>query len=94
VLKEHFTITLETREITYKGWNWGVTDFQGMSPYPGTLSAFHPNEFSGQDLVFVVSDKTALELSLTDVANSNIAGKTEVSLEFTPSSHEGFQSDG
>jgi structure-specific recognition protein 1 len=33
-----------------------------------------------------VSDKTALELSLADVANSNIAGKTEVSLEFTPSS--------
>ena len=35
--------------------------------------------------MFNVSDKTALELSLADVANSNIAGKTEVSLEFTPS---------
>jgi len=33
-----------------------------------------------------VADKTAFELSLADVANSNIAGKTEVSLEFTPAS--------
>lgn len=33
-----------------------------------------------------MADKTAFELSLADVANSNIAGKTEVSLEFTPAS--------
>ncbi|CAA7262281.1 unnamed protein product [Cyclocybe aegerita] len=66
VLKTHFAITLETREGAFKGWNWGVTDFQG------------------QELAFIVSDKTAFELSLADVANSNIAGKTEVSLEFTP----------
>ncbi len=34
----------------------------------------------------MVSDKIAFEVSLADVANSNIAGKTEVSLEFTPAS--------
>ncbi|KAF9529871.1 structure-specific recognition protein-domain-containing protein [Crepidotus variabilis] len=68
VLKEHFGITLETRENTFKGWNWGVTDFQG------------------QELAFNVSDRTVFELALGDVANSNIAGKTEVSLEFTPGS--------
>lgn len=40
----------------------------------------------GQDLAFLVSNKTAFELPLTNVANSNIAGRTEVSLEFaTPS---------
>ncbi|KAL4250538.1 FACT complex subunit POB3 [Abortiporus biennis] len=69
LLKQHFSITLETKEVSFKGWNWGVTDFQG------------------QDLAFLVSNKTAFELPLSNVANSNIAGKTEVSLEFaTPSS--------
>lgn len=36
----------------------------------------------GQDLAFLVSNKTAFELPLQLVANSNIAGRTEVSLEF------------
>lgn len=40
---------------------------------------------SGQDLAFLVSNKTAFELPLKQVANSNIAGRTEVSLEFVPS---------
>ena len=39
--------------------------------------------YPGQDLAFLVSNKTAFELPLTQVANSNIAGRTEVSLEFT-----------
>ena len=38
----------------------------------------------GQDLVFLVGNKTAFELPLQFVANSNIAGRTEVSLEFQP----------
>lgn len=40
--------------------------------------------FPGQDLVFLVGHKTAFELPLQFVANSNIAGRTEVSLEFQP----------
>jgi structure-specific recognition protein 1 len=36
----------------------------------------------GQDLAFLVSNKTSFELNLRHVANSNIAGRTEVSLEF------------
>ncbi len=40
----------------------------------------------GQDLAFLVSNKTAFELPLAHVANSNIAGRTEVSLEFAPRS--------
>ena len=39
---------------------------------------------SGQDLAFLVGNKTAFELPLQFVANSNIAGRTEVSLEFQP----------
>jgi structure-specific recognition protein 1 len=38
----------------------------------------------GQDLVFLVGNKTSFELPLQFVANSNIAGRTEVSLEFQP----------
>ncbi|KAI0373676.1 SSrecog-domain-containing protein [Pilatotrama ljubarskyi] len=64
LLKQYFSVVLETKEVSFKGWNWGVTDFQG------------------QDLAFLVSNKTAFELPLTNVANSNIAGRTEVSLEF------------
>ncbi|TFK33013.1 structure-specific recognition protein-domain-containing protein [Crucibulum laeve] len=65
LLKNHFAVTLETKEVSFKGWNWGITDFQG------------------NDLAFMVSDKTAFELPLRHVANSNIAGRTEVSLEFS-----------
>lgn len=37
---------------------------------------------TGQELAFLVSNKTSFELPLSKVANSNIAGRTEVSLEF------------
>jgi structure-specific recognition protein 1 len=37
---------------------------------------------TGQDLAMEVSNRTAFEIPLATVANSNIAGKTEVSLEF------------
>ncbi|KAF7298853.1 FACT complex subunit POB3 [Mycena indigotica] len=73
LLKTHFNITLEELDMTFKGWNWGETDFKG------------------QDLAFLVSGKTAFELPLRNVANSNIAGRTEVSLEFSPPSRQGKQ---
>ncbi|EIW80885.1 SSrecog-domain-containing protein [Coniophora puteana RWD-64-598 SS2] len=74
LLKQHFGVTLEVKDVTFKGWNWGVTDIQG------------------QDLAFLVSNKTSFELPLGQVANSNIAGRTEVSLEFTSSSNHGKKS--
>ena len=37
---------------------------------------------TGDELAFVVGNKTSFELPLQYVANSNIAGRTEVSLEF------------
>ncbi|EMD40210.1 hypothetical protein CERSUDRAFT_112414 [Gelatoporia subvermispora B] len=76
LMKQHFSIALETKEVSVKGWNWGVTDFQG------------------DDLAFVVSNKTAFELPLTNVANSNIAGRTEVSLEFAAPSNSKKPSKG
>lgn len=30
LLKQHFSVTLETKDVSFKGWNWGVTDIQGM----------------------------------------------------------------
>ncbi|KAF5360634.1 hypothetical protein D9756_004991 [Leucocoprinus leucothites] len=76
LLKDHFGITLESREVAFKGWNWGVTDFQG------------------EDLAFIVQEKVAFELPLRHVANSNIAGRTEVSLEFANPSGGGRGSKG
>lgn len=29
LMKQHFAVTLEVKEMSFKGWNWGVTDFQG-----------------------------------------------------------------
>ncbi|KAJ6508442.1 SSrecog-domain-containing protein [Mycena sanguinolenta] len=65
LFKNHFQITVEEIDVSFKGWNWGVTDFRG------------------QDLAFLVSGKLGFELPLRNVGNSNIAGRTEVSLEFT-----------
>ncbi|KAH9179203.1 SSrecog-domain-containing protein [Lactarius sanguifluus] len=59
LLKQHFAVTLETEDISFRGWNWGR-----------------------DELAFVVGNKTSFELPLQYVANSNIAGRTEVSLEF------------
>ncbi|KAJ7069620.1 SSrecog-domain-containing protein [Mycena amicta] len=73
LLKNHFQVTLEEVDVTFKGWNWGETDFKG------------------QDLAFLVSGKTAFELPLRNVANSNIAGRTEVSLEFSAPSTKSKQ---
>lgn len=44
---------------------------------------------SDNDLAFEVQHKTAFELPLSQVANSNIAGKNEVSIEFMPKTFEG-----
>ena len=62
------------------------------------LRALNLNRYlisQGSDLNFMVSGKTAFELPLRYVANSNIAGKTEVSMEFSnlsPSSSAGPKS--
>ena len=56
--------------------------FRPVQPY--RLSVVSLCSLPGQDLVFLVGNKTAFELPLQFVANSNIAGRTEVSLEFQP----------
>ncbi|EMR10104.1 hypothetical protein PNEG_01383 [Pneumocystis murina B123] len=63
-IKKYFNITLEQREHSLKGWNWGKT------------------EFSGSELLFNVSNKPAFEIPLSNISNTNLSGKNEVSLEF------------
>jgi len=29
LFKQHFTTQLESKEVSFRGWNWGSTDFQG-----------------------------------------------------------------
>lgn len=84
LLKQNFAIVLEPMDVSFKGWNWGITDFQGENLIAWVVPSLRGS--SGQDLAFLVSNKTSFELPLNHVANSNIAGRTEVSLEFaTPS---------
>ncbi|OXB33370.1 FACT complex subunit POB3 [Cryptococcus neoformans] len=71
-LQEYFNITLETRDTSLKGWNWGEA------------------QVKGSDLVFQVQGKTAFDVPLSQVANSNTAGKYEVALEFNPPSNYKF----
>ena len=40
LLKQHYGIILENKEISFKGWNWGTTDFQGVSCLPLPLSTY------------------------------------------------------
>lgn len=57
-----------------------------MRLYHSAITSVVSYTISGQDLAFLVSNRTAFELPLSRVANSNIAGRTEVSLEFATQS--------
>ncbi|KAJ9076857.1 FACT complex subunit [Entomophthora muscae] len=63
-IKSSYKGTLETKEFSLKGWNWGKA------------------EFEESDLIFAVNDKSIFEFPLSKVANTNLVGKNEVSLEF------------
>ena len=88
LFKQHFAVQLESKDVSFRGWNWGSTDFQGFFNHHNlfllSLTLMMTFIVVGQDLVFLVGNKTAFELPLQFVANSNIAGRTEVSLEFQP----------
>ena len=50
----------------------------------GQLGSFRPALMAGNEIAFQVQGKPSFELPLTSVANSNIAGKNEVAIEFNP----------
>ena len=82
-LDDYFHIRLETRDSSLKGFNWGKAQVQGSSILP-RVRVDHGDADIGGEIVFSVQGKTTFELPLSMVANSNIAGKNEVAVEFNP----------
>ncbi|KAJ3253307.1 FACT complex subunit [Boothiomyces macroporosus] len=64
LVKQFYDVTLEHKEVSTRGYNWGQAEFQDSS------------------LTFTVHNKQAFELPLTEVANTVVSGKSEVSIEF------------
>ena len=93
-LKSLYGLDLETKELSVRGWNWGQTEFQGMwcggMGRCGAWGSFHGNltcliVFNtppGNSLFFHVANKPVLEVPMTEVSNTAMTAKTEVSLEF------------
>ena len=66
VLKSCYSLNLEQKDLSLRGWNWGSSAFQN------------------NQLIFSVANKTAFEVPLNEVANTSLASKTEVMIEFAP----------
>lgn len=64
----------------------GCNRFPRYSNFAPSIRIKFAKHSVANELAFLVSNKTAFELPLQKVANSNIAGRTEVSLEFTTAS--------
>ncbi|KAJ3361203.1 FACT complex subunit [Kappamyces sp. JEL0680] len=64
LVKQYYSKTLDTIEVSTRGYNWGQAEFQGSQ------------------MTFNVHGKQAFEIPLSDVANTLVAGKSEVSVEF------------
>lgn len=56
-------ITLETREHSVRGWNWGKV------------------EFDRNEITFNVRNQPAFEIPYSEIANTNLAGKSEVAVQ-------------
>jgi structure-specific recognition protein 1 len=65
-VKEHFKAELQSVEVPLKGWNWGDLEFTGNDGF----------------LAFKVDGKPAFEIPVSDVAQANLASKTDVTFEF------------
>jgi structure-specific recognition protein 1 len=62
-LSKNFSIQLETKEHSLRGWNWGKI------------------QMARNELVFNVANKPAYEIPYTDISNTNLSGRNEVSIE-------------
>ncbi|KAJ2611539.1 FACT complex subunit [Coemansia sp. RSA 1365] len=69
-------LTLETRDISTKGWNWGKTDFEGTT------------------MTFRVENRPMFDLPMSQVSNTNLANKNEVSVELQPPKAKGLKRKG
>lgn len=65
-MKRFYRLTLETREPSVRGWNWGDVEVQADS------------------MAMSIHKRPVFDLPLSNLASSQITGRNEVSLEFTP----------
>ena len=79
-LDDYFHVKVETRDGSLKGWNWGKAQVLGGCQIPPRAD----DPGVGNEIAFSVQGRPTFELPLSTVANSNIAGKNEVALEFNP----------
>lgn len=62
--KDFYSINIEVKEYSVKGWNWGKA------------------EFGKSELAFNVQNRPAFEVPYPKITNTNLAGKSEVAVEF------------
>jgi structure-specific recognition protein 1 len=65
LFQQWFGVSLESREHSLRGWNWGKA------------------EFGKAELSFNVQSRSAFEVPYSEILNTNLAGKSEVAVEFS-----------
>ncbi|RKP13079.1 structure-specific recognition protein-domain-containing protein [Piptocephalis cylindrospora] len=65
-MKRFYRLTLEAREPSVRGWNWGEVEVQSDS------------------VAMSIHKRPVFDLPLSKLASSQITGRNEISLEFTP----------
>lgn len=74
-LQRNFQISLEHKEHSLRGWNWGKTDL------------------ARNELIFQVNNKPSFEIPYSEISNSNLTGKNEVSVELNLENSNGKAGD-
>lgn len=65
LFRNWYSHTLENKEHSVRGWNWGKA------------------EFSKSELVFNVQNRPFFEIPYSEIANTNLAGRNEISVDFS-----------
>ncbi|CAK7269324.1 FACT complex subunit [Sporothrix epigloea] len=65
IFKNWYSHTLENKEHSVRGWNWGKA------------------EFSKAELIFNVQNRPSFEIPYSEIANTNLAGRNEISVDFS-----------
>lgn len=77
-------VELDVKDVSLKGWNWGKADVQGTIYFSMASGLLLTSRVVANDLAFMVQQRVSFEVPLAAISNSNMAGKNEVALEFTP----------
>lgn len=71
LFKNWYSVNLESKEHSLRGWNWGKA------------------EFAKAELMFNVQNRPSFEVPYQEISNTNLAGRNEVSIEFSLPQGEG-----